>query len=99
MNIVVIIEVVKNNLNIFSDKIVIFVKQIKAEKMNLISLPIYEGFNQFAIWPSQQSVSTDRLKSIIWSSVLLTSNSAIYHVCPLNDFVLRLCLNQIKYSS
>ena len=34
-------------------------------KMSWISLPVYEGFNQFAIWPSQQSVSKARLKMIM----------------------------------
>ena len=57
----------------------IFVKQIKTEnkvsdkleadtegiflKMSWISLPVYEGFNQFAIWPSEQSVSKARFKN------------------------------------
>ena len=56
----------------------IFVKQIKTDnkvsesleadtegislKMSYISLPVYEGFNQFAIWHSEQSVSKARLK-------------------------------------
>ena len=66
--------------------------------MSWISLPVYEGFNQFAIWHSDQSVSKARLKKImlvyyplkLWIFEIdpLISYSVIYYVFPLNAILI-----------